>query len=109
MPAAIPGRVPPLRRTVEVPADVYAAAHKRAYNVERRYITPVVAEILLAYAAAPPTPDPIVRERTPFPGPKHKMSVRIPDDVWNPAAKKAAKNRDSLAEVIARGLAAYAT
>lgn len=41
------------------------------------------------------------QEKTP------RRTVRVPDDVWQPAARKARDNGENVSEVIRRALAAY--
>ncbi len=41
------------------------------------------------------------QEKTP------RRTVRVPDDVWRPAARKARDNGENLSEVIRRALADY--
>lgn len=41
------------------------------------------------------------REKTP------RRTVRVPDDVWQPAARKARDNGENVSEVIRRALADY--
>jgi hypothetical protein len=111
MPAAIPGRVAPKRRSFEVPSDVHAAALAKAYS-EGRYLTEVIVDLLRAYGDRPRTanerrdPEPVRAKRVPGGRDLHKVSVRIPDPVWDTALAKA-DGYDSVAEVITRGLRDY--
>jgi hypothetical protein len=114
MPASIPGRVAPKRRTFEIPADVHDAAAVKALEVEHRYLTDVIRELLQQYGSRTHATGVYAWMRPPErpirqPGGRgmKKVSARIEDTIWNPALKKAHGRGDSLAAVVTRGLSEY--
>lgn len=109
MPPRPPGRPAPKMRTFRVDPDVRARATAKAH-ANGEYLTEVVERLLRRYANRPVTGirEHVPRNRVEGGRPSVKVSLRLTDDVWDPALARAEAAGEPLADALNDSLRRYA-
>lgn len=109
MPSRLPTRPQSKMRTFRLDPDVHARALAKAH-ANGEYLTEVVERLLRRYAARPlsETRAHVSRNRIPGGREHTKVSLRLPDDVWDPAIARADAMGEPLAEALNDSLRRYA-